>query len=217
MLTVAPTGSTNLVMRRSIPSPSSRQRKVMGRVAELGEKDKGSGRREQCSNGPKEGSPWEHGGGQVRMQARGEGHGHKNPDGEGHPPHAGRLISADNPGLKPLDSLKANGIKANSPVTDPTPGGYNKGIMGRPQLSSQCPQTNPGYTTPPPIPRRTRVTSLIGELSRRSGHLFGGQLATGCGLCLVSFMSCHEKPGFRDRAWVSSSMVTRGCSGTNLI
>lgn len=38
MLTVAPTGSTNLVMRRSTPRPSSRQRKVMGSVAELGER-----------------------------------------------------------------------------------------------------------------------------------------------------------------------------------
>lgn len=39
MLTVAPTGSTNLVMRRSTPRPSSRQRKVMGSVAELGERE----------------------------------------------------------------------------------------------------------------------------------------------------------------------------------
>lgn len=38
MLTVAPTGSTNLVMRRSTPRPSSRQRKVMGSVAELEER-----------------------------------------------------------------------------------------------------------------------------------------------------------------------------------
>lgn len=41
MLTVAPTGSTNLVMRRSTPRPSSRQRKVMGSVAELGERTQG--------------------------------------------------------------------------------------------------------------------------------------------------------------------------------
>lgn len=40
-MTVAPTGSTNLVMRRSTPRPSSRQRKVMGRVAELGEESTG--------------------------------------------------------------------------------------------------------------------------------------------------------------------------------
>lgn len=38
ILTVAPTGSTNLVMRRSTPRPSSRQRKVMGSVAELGKR-----------------------------------------------------------------------------------------------------------------------------------------------------------------------------------
>lgn len=42
MLTVAPTGSTNLVMRRSTPRPSSRQRKVIGSVAELGERAPGA-------------------------------------------------------------------------------------------------------------------------------------------------------------------------------
>lgn len=42
MLTVAPTGSTNLVMRRSTPRPSSRQRKVIGSVAELRERALGA-------------------------------------------------------------------------------------------------------------------------------------------------------------------------------